>query len=1669
MTMLARLFSESIAASRLPPAKPTVFSGDPLEFVEWKRTFDTLVEGKGLSASERMHYLREYLTGQARKAIEGFFYHDSEGAYYEARKVLEERFGDVFLIKEAYRNKIAKWPRVGSRDVYGLRDFSDFLFATSSAIPHIPGLEILSDCEENRKLLEKLPDWLLTRWNRFVVGKMERTRSYPDFHAFVQFLKEETRVVCNPVCSPYLLKSLDKGGKASLQETKGRSLATDMVEETNISLVKGKSRVREPSQTKVSTQPVRSPQSAQAPEKLDSNPRSPCIFCQDVGHALVSCAKFAQQEMPEKRTFILSNHLCFGCLKKGHFSSDCRGRHTCRTCKGRHPTCLHEEKKKGEKRESGQARPQAISHSVKRLPVTSSIVPVWLSRVEQPDEECLVYALLDTQSDTTFVLDEVSQMLCDGGIPVKLKISTMTSTGTEVNCKRLEGLQIRGMRSETRVCLPTVYTRDYIPVDKSHIPTNHTALQWPHLRHIAREIPPLQACEVGLLIGYDCPRALTPREVISGSESEPFAQRTDLGWSVVGMSNPCLDRQPGVCHRISTREAPVVSPREVINALESDFMENEYVAERKVSQQDILFVKIMSEQVHQREDGHVEMPLPVKSPTMSMPTNRRMAEIRLEHLRRKLKGNAKYAADYRAFMADVLEKGEAEPVTNEGPVGRVNYIPHHGVYHPKRPNKFRVVFDCSARQQGVSLNDCLLKGPELNNPLVGVLCRFRKHPVAFVGDIERMFHQFFVRPEDRDLLRFLWWEDGNIDSRPQEYRMRVHLFGAASSPACAIYGLKYIANKYDAEYPQAAEFIRNDFYVDDGLVSVRTVEDGISLVREAQELCRRGGVHLHKFVSNSQELMASIASSERAAVKDLDLENGHMERTLGVQWSLGSDTLTFSVSPQECPPTRRGILAMVASVYDPLGFVAPFILVGKRILQEMCRRKVGWDDTLPADLQPEWEAWKSSLKELTNIRIPRCFCPNLVGDTVGIELHHFSDASVVGYGTCSYLRFVTEEGVCCSLVFGKARVAPTKVVTIPRLELTAATVAVKISVMLRRELHYEQMVEHFWTDSRVVLGYIQNEGRKFHTFVANRVELIRSQTEVLQWHYVPSEFNPADISSRGQTVEELSRSCWFNGPTFLQGQELRFFEEPVIGIDLGDPEVRVHTLLTTKSEASDPLLTRLERFSSWRSVCRVVARLARRATGVTHSGMSTLEERRKAEVLLVGLLQRQEFKEETTMLSQPPGLPKKNRLANLDPVLVDGVLRVGGRLRKTTSPLCVKHPAILPKGAHITNLILAHYHEQTKHSGKGMTLNELRANGYWVLGGAKTVSSAIFRCVECRRKRRPLEEQCMADLPEERVEPTPPFTHTGMDCFGPIVVKEGRRELKRYGLIFTCKCSRAVHLEAIDDMTTDCFINGLRCFIAIRGPVSTLHSDQGSNFIGAASELAGALKELNPERVKGFLSDQQCTFTFNPPHASHFGGFWERQIRTVRSILTTLLKEAAGRLDTSTLRTLLYEVMAIVNSRPLTTETLNDPTALEPLTPNHILTMKSQVAMPPPGNFVRQDLYIKKRWRKVQFLCEQFWSRWKKEYLSSIQLRSKWHKTRRNLKVGDIVLVSTEEVGRNRWPLGRVVESIASDDGLVRKVRVRMPAVLDKAGTRTGQPTVLERPVQKLTVLVEEE
>ena len=538
-----------------------------------------------------------------------------------------------------------------------------------------------------------------------------------------------------------------------------------------------------------------------------------------------------------------------------------------------------------------------------------------------------------------------------------------------------------------------------------------------------------------------------------------------------------------------------------------------------------------------------------------------------------------------------------------------------------------------------------------------------------------------------------------------------------------------------------------------------------------------------------------------------------------------------------------------------------------------------------------------------------------------------------------------------------------------------------------------------------------------------------------------------------------------------------------------DPEVKRSVAMATTVQMqtvqahSKKLNLAVEYFSDWYRAKRAVAlclryfrslneRLRKKQSGHEKPRELDVSDLETAERAIIRSVQIKAFEEEIATLQKmkEEGSDTESRvfaqqrkanmktcssLYKLDPFVdVDGILRVGGRRRRASLAEGVKFPIILPRDSHVTMLIIKHFHKRTRHQGKGMTLNEVRSNGYWVISGSSVVANMISSSVKCQRLRGSVQEQRMSDLPEDRLESTPPFTYCAVDYFGPFIVRDGRKELKRYGVLFTCMASRAIHLETANSLETDSFINALRRFISRRGPIRQLRSDMGTNFVGARKELIQALAEMDQEKVKAELLEEQCdwfAFKMNVPAASHMGGAWERQIRSVRNVLSCLLQDNGKQLDDESLRTLMCDAEAVVNSHPLTVNQLADPDSLSPLTPNHLLTMKSKVVLASPGSFQPADVYCRKRWRRVQHLANEFWTRWKKEFLLSLQQRQKWTRDRRNLLVDGVVMIKDDNLPRSAWQLARVSAVYPSHDGQVRKVQIALAdRCLDKTGKRIG-------------------
>jgi transposase InsO family protein len=1690
LTRTTETLINQLMLSRLPAPEPSVFTGDPMKFPSWKASFITLIESRGISTMEAIHYLKKYIGGAALEAVEGFFFINDERAYDEAMYLLEERFGNPFQVANSFRDRLESWPKVSNHDGQGLRRLSDFLRQCEAAMSMVGSLSVLNDEREIRKLLIKLPDWFVSRWGRRSRDWKDMHDLPPPFSVFAEFLRKEAEYACDPITSVQALRELEK----KTSHTNPRASQRPRGSHAGVAQETEKSKVSQPSG-----------------KDKQINPEK-CAYCQDKSHKIGYCRKFSALTWEDRSSFVKKKGLCYGCLKFGHMKSKCQRKLSCKICEKGHPTVLHKETEKPvptdnpleDKKSSGTSNGpiNAGSHmSCDGRGCTFAIVPVKVRMFGQLTET-ETYAFLDPGSNVTFCTDDLLRRIGGhGSRRFKMTVDTM-GVPHNLTTQVVKGLEICDLSGQHSVRIPEAYTKESIPATAKHIPRNEDIERWQHLRGI--DLPQVDA-PIEILIGNNIPDAYIPLDTKTGPSDSPFATKTRLGWviwsllrdSEVGEMMSCRAELLSLEKIDDTRKLEQL----VQKGFNLDFPERRIDDRNEPSKEDKLFMdKVRGSMV--LEDGHYKIGLPFREDEVVLPDNRNQAEQRLNGLRKKMTRNSQFHSDYTEFMEKMIHKQYAEAVPEEELErcdGRVWYIPHHGVYHPRKPEKIRVVFDCSAVHMGTSLNSILLQGPNLTNSLLEVLLNFREERIAMMADIEAMFYQVRVPLDDRDCLRFLWWPGGDVSLEPVMYRMKVHLFGAVSSPSCANMALKQtIQDNKDLYDHQVCEAIDQNFYVDDFLKSMEECTQALGLAKDVVELCDKGGFRLTKWISNDREMIASIAPEVRATrFQELDIESDDLpqDRALGVSWRVETDNFGFRVqSPALVPNTRRSILSVVSSLFDPVGFVTPFVLKAKSLLQTLCRQGLSWDEEVPIEILREWENWLQELKLLDTFTISRCIKPVGFGEIRSAQIHHFSDASESGYGVVTYLRLVNrEDRVHCMLLLSRARVNPLKKITVPRLELTAATVAVRLHEKLVKQLKYACPDIYYWTDSMAVLRFIRNTTSRFHTFVANRISEIQEATTSDQWRYVPSQENPADVVSRGLSANQLLKSkTWTRGPDFLWKEESEWPKQPDIGpMSPDEPEVKRSKpginlgIISAKTDLMDRLLTH---FSDWHKLKKAVALLLivkqRLMSWVSKRKLleEELRERfpdnieraivvedlmRKEKLLKkdtkfptidVALLNEAEiciliYQQKKSFQSELNGkISKQSSVYRLNPVMKDGLLRVGGRLETSRLSYGAKHPIILPAKCHVSELILRDIHQSIGHLSKDAMLAQLRQR-YWIIGASTTVKRLVKSCVICRKYQARAMGQKMADLPLDRtVSDEPPFTRTGVDFFGPFEVKRGRSTVKRYGVIFTCFSLRAIHLEMAFSLDTSSCIDALRRFVSRRGPVKIMWSDNGTNLVGAERELREEMQNWDKEHIREQLLQKGIEWNFNPPGASHFGGVWERMIRTVRKVLYSLLQRCPRNLDDEGLMTLFCEVEAIVNDRPIT-RVSSESSDAEALTPSQLLLLKPGPQYP-GGLFSKEDVYSRRRWKQVQYLADSFWERWSKEYLVLLQERQKWFNPKKNIAVGDIVLI-VDSAPRSSWALGRVVEVEQDQHGLVRIAHVKT------------QTNVLRRPIHKLCMILE--
>jgi hypothetical protein len=690
-----------------------------------------------------------------------------------------------------------------------------------------------------------------------------------------------------------------------------------------------------------------------------------------------------------------------------------------------------------------------------------------------------------------------------------------------------------------------------------------------------------------------------------------------------------------------------------------------------------------------------------------------------------------------------------------------------------------------------------------------------------------------------------------------------------------------------------------------------------------------------------------------------------------------------------------------------------------------------------------------------------------------LELHIFSDASEKEVSAVAYIKSC-DDNISLSrsvgFVMGKCKLAPSHGHSVPRLELCAALLATEVGEIVTEALKVSFQAVNYYSDSRVVLGYITNTKRRFYNYVSNRVHRILSLSRADQWKYINTKTNPADIGTRGcSTLEQLGE--WISGPsTFSVTTDILNCEFPLISPD-DDKEIRQEAKVY-KTTINSSITEKFPLFSSWKRLIIAFAVLKRailnfrikKSSGVLQCGLLTQECVYKSECFILKADQQQSFGEDTGSIGHQKPVSRGSPIHSLNPFLdKDGVMRVGGRLNQSCLPVETTNPVILSSKSHVARLIVCHFHEKCKHQGRLLTEATIRNNGFWIVGAKRLISKILYDCVICRKLRRKTENQMMADLPVDRLTPGPPFTAVGVDVFGPWTVvtrrtRGGIAQSKRWAVLFTCLTTRAVHIEVLEEMSSSSFINGLRRFIAIRGNVKEFRSDRGSNFIGSTQDLKVNVINVEDGPVPKYLCESGVTWKFNAPHSSHMGGVWERMIGIARKILDGMLLGAHGKhLTHEILITLMAEVCAIMNSRPLGPIS-SDPNSPWILTPAMLLNQKFDGTSTVNFDIDQRHMY-QKQWKMAQVLSNIFWKQWKDSYIHTLQSRRKWQTSQNSIKEGDVVLLKDKDQPRNEWSVGIVTNAIQSEsDGKVRKAEIRV--------FKNGKLVTYTRPVTEMVVLL---
>ncbi|UYV65695.1 hypothetical protein LAZ67_3005166, partial [Cordylochernes scorpioides] len=1342
-----------------------------------------------------------------------------------------------------------------------------------------------------------------------------------------------------------------------------------------------------------------------------------CLFCEN-NHQSKDCITAQSMPFKDKRAKIYEKRCCLKCLKPGHLAKACKRTVQCNICAKGHYVLLCPDLpcNRKEKTHVSEVVQSALANQQCTRDVTLMTLMV---NIMGNNGYRRVRALLDPGSQKSYILESTA-------LEVKLKPignvniahSLFGGTQTETKCHKVYTVALCSNLSE----LDTLREFEFLGQDIicGEIPRTPKGAWLNELKgsriwlsDLGRDSPKIE-----LLIGSDIYGSLLSGRV-KQLENGLTAIETHLGWTICGPS-PKKDEQSdcsslvvismhsrnmSVDYLWDLETIGIKDPRENLTKLEED----------KIVHQHFLNT------VHQLEDGRFCVGLPWLGNQEGIPSNRHIAERRLFNTTRKLRAKCIFSEYDRVFQ-EWLAEGVIEKVSPEDLNRNCHYLPHHPVVKANsNTTKIRPVFDASCKDKGnLSLNDCLASGPNVIEQIPAILLKFREKAIGVIADIRKAFLQIEVKEEDRDYLRFLWWKNNH---QIQVFRHKRVVFGVTCSPyllgAVILHHLKGVSSEFGALPQKLMECL----YIDNCVTSVDTEAELVDLVEKSTEIFAKAKMDLRMWQFGPIHRVKEVYSRLPPSV---DIERSEEASVLGMKWNLLEDTLNvtpkFGVIINSL--SKRDLLSHTQQIFDPIGFLAPVLLPAKLLIQQAWTVKTDWDEPLPSTIQENFMKWYSELDTLADIKIPR-----RVGHGIRAHwsLHIFCDASQSAYAAAAFLRCPENKGVSVQLLMAKSRLGPLKKTTIPRMELLACMLGVRLSRYITESLNLAAEPVYYWTDSTTALSWIKTN-RQWGTFVNNRVKEICNTSGPNKWFYVPGSLNPADLPSRGCSVLQLKRTRWWEGPEWLK-QPQDHWPKQLFHSDrtLVNLEIDRQVLVTT--HARTEVMPWFERFSNFTKIVRInawIRRFIRNTQKLSPSGMHSLQlsELEDAEKGIWKTVQQQVFSS------------RGDSINGLMIIRDDfGLIRIKSKLIERDDEYSFRYPILLPTKHHVVTCLIREFHLRHCHAGVQILSAKLREN-YWILNSRRSIRSVVSQCAKCRRFSSKPVKTAPIHLPLDRVRDATAFEILGVDLAGPLYLKN---KTKAWIVLFTCAVFRAIHLELVTSLSTEAFIQALRRFIARRGRPTVIYSDNGTNFVGANN----ALKALNWKKIVLDQNLHKISWKFIPPTAAWWGGWWERLIRSIKDLLVRILGHSSVYYEE--MSTILCDVEATINSRPLT-YIHEDFDSLIPLSPSMFLHDSKYVGVPDLDKLDSKK--FQDRYRHCQRLREALRSRFRSEYLG--QLVQKANERTPKLSVGDVVIVKVEDKRRLHWPMARIVELFSGRDGHSRVAKVRT-----KLGT-------LIRPVQKL-------